>query len=145
MSIMECLREWFRGFPELEGKRLNLDCLASDPESYSIDSAPTESVVTRYCDGSTVRRRLFTLSGRDYFGTELAQQDENAAFFDALELWVEEKALLMQWPDLGPGRTVRAIHVLQSGYPIEVESSDGGLLARYQAQMEIIYLQSRAE
>ena len=141
MSILECLRQWFRDFPELEGKRLNLDCLASDPESYSIDSAPAETVIRRYCDGSTVRRRLFTLSGRDYYGTELAQQDENAAFFDALEAWVEEKDLLMQWPVLGSKRKARQIRVLQSGYPIEVEGTDGGLLARYQAQMELIYLQ----
>ena len=43
MSIMDNLRQYFGRFPELADKRLNLDCLASDPDSYSIDSVPSSS------------------------------------------------------------------------------------------------------
>lgn len=141
MSVMEALRQYFLCFPELEGKRLNLDCLASDPNSYSLDSVPAETIVKRYCDGSAVRRRLFTLSGRDYYGTELAQQNENTEFFDKLEAWLAMQELTMQLPELGEKRKARSLTVLQSGYPIEVNGTDGGLLARYQAQFELIYLQ----
>ena len=141
MSIMDDLRQYFCRFPEFADRRLNLDCLASDPDSYSIDSVPAETIVKRYCDGATVRRLLFTISGRNYYGTDLAQQDENTEFFDKLSQWIDAQQMLMRLPDLGEKRTARSLTVLQSGYPIEVEGTDGGLLARYQAQLELIYLQ----
>ena len=142
MSILEHLRQYFLAFQGFDGKRLNLDCLDSDPDSFSIDSVPGETVRKRYCDGSRVCRKLFTISSRNYYGEELRQQDENAAFFDDLDAWLSLQEMTMHLPELGAKRTAQSLRVLQSGYPIEVQGTDGGLLARYQAQFELIYLQS---
>lgn len=141
MNIIEALRQYFAGSPVFTGQRLDIDCLASDPESYSIDSVPSERVVTRYCDGSTVRRQLFTISSRAAYGTDLTQQRENIGLFEALEAWLDTQDALGILPPLGEGRRARSMKVLSSGYPIESEDGDQGSTARYQIQLELIYLQ----
>ena len=141
MTIIEQLRQYFLTCPVFEGKRLNIDCLTSDPGSYSIDSVPTERIQKRYMDGSTVRRQLFTISSRAYYGPDLNQQRENIGLFEALESWLDEKDALGQLPPLGNKRRARSLNVLSSAYPIDVEDGDQGSTARYQIQFELIYLQ----
>lgn len=141
MTIIEHLRQYFLTCPVFEGKRLNIDCLTSDPGSYSIDSVPTERIQKRYMDGSTVRRQLFTISSRAYYGPDLHQQRENIGLFEALESWLDEQDALGLLPPLGSKRRARSLNVLSSAYPIDVEDGDQGSTARYQIQFELIYLQ----
>ncbi|MGM9564155.1 MAG: hypothetical protein ACI3VQ_08815 [Faecousia sp.] len=126
-------------FPRLQGERLDIDCLRSKEGSYSIDSEPGESVAQRYLDGSTVRRFLFTISGRMYYGSDIANQAENLAFFEELEAWLSKRELLLDLPDLGEKRTARSLEVLSSAYQIVVDEEKGS--ARYQIQMRLTYLQ----
>lgn len=139
MTIIEALRQYFMQFPELQEERLDINCLQSKPESYSIDSVPSESVIARYMDGATVRRCLFTISSRMYHCSDLQNQNSNMAFFEELEIWLEKKTMLMQLPDLGEKRTVRALEVTQSAYPFILD--ENGETARYQIQMRLTYLQ----
>lgn len=139
MTVIECLRKFFLSFQRLQGERLDIDCLRSKEGSYSIDSEPGESVSQRYLDGSTVRRFLFTISGRMYYGSDIANQAENLAFFEELEAWLSQRELLLDLPDLGEKRTARSLEVLSSAYPIVVDEEKGS--ARYQIQMRLTYLQ----
>ena len=141
MNIIEALRQYFLTSPVFTGQRLDIDCLASDPESYSIDSVPSERIVQRYCDGSTVRRQLFTISSRAAYGPDLTQQRGNIDLFEGLEEWLDQQDALGLLPPLGDGRRARSVKVLSSAYPIEVEDGDQGSTARYQIQLEFIYLQ----
>lgn len=138
MTVIECLRNFFLSFPRLQGERLDIDCLRSQEGSYSIDSEPGD-VAQRYLDGSTVRRFLFTISGRMYYGADLANQADNLAFFEELEAWLSKKELLLDLPDLGEKRTARSLEVLSSAYPLIVDEDQG--LARYQIQLRLTYLQ----
>lgn len=135
MTVIEHLQQYFMDFPRLQGERLDIDCLRSSPGSYSIDSEPNESVSQRYLDGSTVRRFLFTISGRMYYGADLANQADNLAFFEELEAWLSKKELFLDLPDLGEKRTARSLEVLSSAYPFIVDENEG--LARYQIQMRL--------
>ena len=139
MTVIECLRKFFLSFPRVQGERLDINCLRSKEGSYSIDSEPGESVFQRYLDGSTVRRFLFTISGRMYYGSDIANQAENLAFFEELEAWLSQRELLLDLPDLGEKRTARSLEVLSSAYPIVVDEEKGS--ARYQIQMRLTYLQ----
>ena len=141
MNVIEHLRQYFLTCPSFDGKRLNIDCLASDPESYSIDSVPTERILKRYMDGATVRRQLFTISSRAYFGPDLKQQRENIELFADLEDWLDAQDALGLLPSLGTKRRARSVNVLSSAYPIEVDDGDQGSTARYQMQLDLIYLQ----
>lgn len=139
MTVMEHLRKYFMTFPGLAGERLDIDCLRSQPDSYSIDSVPTQSVTQRYLDGSTVRCCLFTISGRMQYGPDLQHQRENLEFFSALECWLSEQEMFLRLPDLGEGRTARSLEVTSSAYPCIVDEDEG--TARYQIQLRLIYLQ----
>lgn len=141
MNIIEALRQWLSDSPVFAAQRLDIDCLASDPESYSIDSVPSERIVKRYCDGATVRRQLFTVSSRAPYGQDLSQQRENIELFEELESWIDDQEELGVLPPLGERRRARSVKVLSSAYPIEVEDGDQASTARYQIQLELIYLQ----
>lgn len=139
MTITKHLQEYFLTFPGLAGKRLDIDCLAPNDGAYSLDSIPTETIVKRYIDGSAVKRHLFVISSRCFYSNDLQQQEENLAFFEDLSDWLFREEALGHVPNLGEKRTARKISVLSSAYPISVD--DGGETARYQIQLELIYLQ----
>ena len=139
MTVTKSLQQYFLTFPALTGKRLNIDCLAPDEGAFSIDSIPTETVMNRYIDGTSVKRHLFVISSRCFYSSDLAQQEENIAFFEALADWLESQEALGILPNLGAKKKARKITVLSSAYPLIVD--DGGQTARYQIQLELIYLQ----
>lgn len=139
MTIIEHLREFFQSYPGLAEERLDIDCLASSVDNYSIDSVPCESVVTRYLNGSTVRRCLFTLSSRMYYGQDIAQQAANLAFFEGLENWLDRETFFLRYPRLGEKRKIRSLTVTSSASPFIVDEDTG--TARYQIQCELIYTQ----
>ena len=93
----------------------------------------------RYIDGTAVKRHLFVISSRCFYGSDLQQQEDNIAFFEALTDWLEAQENTGVLPDLGEKKKARKITVLSSAYPLIVD--DGGQTARYQIQLELIYLQ----
>lgn len=138
MSVLGIVREYLKGFPQLSGKRVDIDCLANQAGRYSVDSEPAETMVTRYLDGSSVRRLLFTVASREYFGDDIQSQNENIEFFERFEAWLERQAFFGRLPQLGAGRQVRSLRASSSAHPVQV--ADNGT-ARYQMICELIYLQ----
>ena len=141
MTVMDSLHSYLKTCPAFTGKRLDIDCLRSKPDSFSLDCVQVERIVQRYLDGGTVRRQLFTVSSRAEFGPDIKQQKENLAVFDALESWLDAQDALGILPPLGETRKARSLRVLSTAYPVEVDEDSTGALARYQIQMELIYLQ----
>lgn len=142
MTVIDSLHAWLKTCPLFESERLDIDCLQSKPDSYSLDAVPCERIVTRYIDGGSVRRQLFTVSSREIFGPNLTQQSENLQLFEDLESWLNEQAERGMLPNLGEGRRARSLTVRSSGYPVDVDEGQGGGTARYQIQLELIYLQN---
>lgn len=138
MTVIEHLRQYFMEFPLLQKERLDIDCLRAPEGSYSIDSEPGD-ILQRYLDGSTVRRLPFTISGRMCYSSDIKAQAENLEFFEALDLWLSKRELLLDLPDLGEKRTARRLEVLSSAYPFVVDEDEG--TARYQIQLRLTYLQ----
>lgn len=138
MTIIGSLRNYFQAFPGLQRERLDIDCLAHEVDRFSIDAEPCEPVLQSYMDGGTVRQFLFTISSRCYFGTDLAQQERNLAFFEDLEHWLEEQQRFRRMPDLGHGKIPRRLEITSSAYPYLI--SDSGR-ARYQIQLRLEYYQ----
>lgn len=137
MTILAYVREYLRGYPALKEERIDLDCLGSQSDSFSIDAVPSEPVVQRYLDGTTVRRCLFLFSCRAYYGQDLKQQAENLAFLGGLEEWLERQRWLGNVPQLGEKRAARPVTVVTSAYPAIINSDTG--MARYQIQCELLY------
>lgn len=141
MSVIDSLHSYLKTCPAFAKARLDIDCLQSDPDSYSLDSVPGERTLSRYLDGSCVRQQLFTVSSRSNYGPDLRQQTENLQLFEDLEHWLDTQECFGILPDLGEKRRARSLTVLSSAYPIEVDEGRGGGTARYQIQLRLIYLQ----
>lgn len=142
MTVIESLHHFFLTAPVLEGQRLDIDCLQSDPDKFSLDSVPAERTLKQYMDGSSVRRQLFTISSRASFGPDLVQQKENLRIFEELENWVDQQIMSGVLPDLGECRKARSLRISSTAYPMEANEGKGGGTARYQMQFELIYLQN---
>ena len=142
MTVIESLHQFFLRSPVLAGQRLDIDCLQSDPDKFSLDSVPAERTLKRYIDGSTVRRQLFTISSRANYGPDLNQQKENLRIFEELESWVDQQLMSGVLPNLGESRQARSLRISSTAYPMEANEGQGGGTARYQMQFELIYLQN---
>lgn len=143
MTVIEALHSYFKTSPALADVRLDIDCLQRDHEKFSLDSVPGERIVKKYMDGSSVRRQLFTISSRAPYGPDLDQQADNLEIFGELEDWLDDQGQLGLLPNLGDRRRARSLRVTSSAYPIEVDEGQGVPTARYQIQLELIYLQNK--
>lgn len=140
MTVMECVREWLKQYPNLKG-RLDVDFLDEDAETYSLDTIPCEEVIKRYRDGSKIKQFQFAVSSRRYYEQNIAQNLSNLEFFEGLTAWVEKKAHLRELPAMDNNREAQKIIVTSTAYPFEV-SEDGK--ARYQTQMRLEYFSKRS-
>lgn len=140
MTVMECVREWLKQYPNLKG-RLDVDFLDEDAETYSLDTIPCEEIIKRYKDGSTMKQFQFAVSSRRYYEQNIAQNLSNLEFFEGLTAWVESKAHARELPTMDENRTAQKIIVTSTAYPFDT-SEDGK--ARYQLQMRLEYFSKRS-
>lgn len=138
MSLTQAVRHWLEQFPGLSGGVMHLDFLPPEARSYSVCSVPAEPVLRQYLDGSSRRQLMFTVSSREFFGPDVAQQSEHLGFFEELETWLEFQRGQKHLPALGDGRTCISVEILSTAYPFSV-TPDG--FAQYQVQMKMTYLQ----
>lgn len=141
MTVIECLRAWFRTYPGLK-KRLDVDFLSEDVETYSIDTIPCEEVLKRYRDGSTQKQFQFAISSRREYEQNIKQNVSNLKFFEDLTAWIEKKVKARDLPAMDGNRTAQKLIVTSTAYPFIV-SEDGK--ARYQMQLRFEYFSRRSD
>lgn len=135
MTVIECLREWFKEYSGLSG-RLDVDFLGEDADTYSIDTIPSSEIIKQYKGGGCVKQYQFAISSRRFYDQNIAQNIENLKFFEDLTKWVEDRAKARDLPVMDSGRTAQKIIVTSNAYPFVV-TEDGK--ARYQIQMRLEY------
>lgn len=140
MTVIECVRAWLRLYPGLK-KRLDVDFLGEDADTYSVDTIPCEEVLKRYKDGSTLKQFQFAVSSRRAYEQNIKQNVSNLKFFEDLTAWVEKKARARELPDMDGNRTAQKVVVTSTAYPFIV-GEDGK--ARYQIQMRLEYFSKRS-
>ena len=140
MTVIECVRAWLRLYPGLK-KRLDVDFLGEDADTYSIDTIPCEDVLKRYKDGSTVKQFQFAVSSRRAYEQNIKQNVSNLKFFEDLTKWIETKVNARELPEMDSNRKALKMVVTSTAYPFIV-SEDGK--ARYQIQMRLEYFSKRS-
>lgn len=138
MTIIDGVRAWLKTYEGLADGRLSVDFLPEEAKSYSVDTVPTTEIVKRYLDGSSIRQFLFCVSSREFYSDNIAQNVDNQAFYEGLAAWLERKSKLLQFPNIGTGRTVRSIEISSTAYPFVVDEHG---TARYQLQLKLTYFQ----
>lgn len=108
--------------------------------SYTIETVPTEPIVSNYTDGSSVRQYLFVFASREFFSSDLIDNIENSGFYENLASWVEYQTKIANLPDLESNfLKSQKIEVVSNGYVFEEDTSN----ARYQIQLRLVYYQDR--
>lgn len=68
-----------------EYKQLNVNFLSNEPDNYSLDKIPTESVVERWIIGDYLHKDLYSFRSRMNYSADTITNIENIGFFEAFE------------------------------------------------------------
>lgn len=138
MTIVESVKNFILTCPLLDDlKRLNIDFLPEDPDTYSIEGIPAPEKIATYLDGSTERQFVFVFAARLYYSEEVRNNIENSGFYEKFAEWLEKQTEADNLPILDEGRTASKIEAMSSGYLYDIA---GDLTnARYQIQCRLIY------
>lgn len=138
MTIIESVKDFILTCPLLsELKKLNIDFLPEDTDTYSIESIPAQEIINTYLDGSTERQFVFVFAARFFYSEEIRNNIENSGFYESFSQWLEEQTEADNLPELTGGRTASKIEAMSSGYLYDIA---GGMdNARYQIQCRLIY------
>lgn len=138
MAIIEAVREYIMTCPLLEDlARINVEFLPEDTSTYSIESVPTQTIISTCIDGSTTRQFVFVFASRLSYTEELKNNIENSGFYEAFENWLEENSENGVFPTLAEGLTPTKIEAMSSGYLFDISGDLSN--ARYQIQCRLIY------
>lgn len=142
MTIIESIKQYILTCPLLaELKRLNVDFLPEDPNTYSIEEVPAQAVIRTYIDGSTERQFVFVFASRFNYNEESRTNIENSGFYEDFSAWLEDQTDEGNLPQMTGGKTASKIEAMSSGYLYDIA---GGMdNARYQIQCRLIYDQER--
>ena len=138
-NIMEEVRKFLRTYPPLAEGKLHVDFLPEEAQSYSVEAVPAKEIVRSYVDGSTVRKFLFVVASREFFGDKIKQQLDNLSFYGDFSEWLREQTMAGKLPNLGEGRKVMLMEATTSCYAMAAEAS----MARYQIQCRMEFFQTR--
>ena len=138
MTIVESVKDFILTCPLLADlKRLNIDFLPEDPDTYSIEGIPAPEITKTYLDGSTERQFVFVFAARMFYSEEVRNNIENSGFYEKFAEWLEEQTEAENFPVLTGKRTASKIEAMSSGYLYDIA---GDLTnARYQIQCRLIY------
>lgn len=138
MTIIESVTKFIMSCPFLtELAKVNVDFLPADPDTYSVEEVPSETIRKRYLDGSSERQFLFTFAARLNYSDEVRNNIDNSGFFEDFEDWLEECTDKEIFPELKEGLTPLKIEAISSGYLFDVSGDLSN--SRYQIQCGLIY------
>ena len=138
MAIIESVKNFILKCPYLdELKKVNVDFLPSDPNTYSIEEVPTEVILKEYIDGSTERQFVFVFASRMRWNDEIINNIQNSGFFEKFQHWLEQCTELENMPVLDEGMSAYKIEAMSNGCLFDV--SGNSEYARYQIQCRLLY------
>lgn len=116
---------------------VNLDKLEEKTPSYSIESVPSEPVVKRYMDGSSVRKLTFYLCSRNLYG--MNENVDTSEFYERFSEWLEDCNTNKTLPELRDGKRALKFIANTDGYANDAEAT----YVQYQIQCELRYFKPR--
>ena len=138
MAIIESVKNFILKCPYLdELKKVNVDFLPSDPNTYSIEEVPTEVILKEYIDGSTERQFVFVFASRMRWNDEIINNIQNSGFFEKFQHWLEQCTELENMPVLDEGMSAYKIEAMSNRCLFDV--SGNSEYARYQIQCRLLY------
>lgn len=122
MKIIEAIRKYIC---ELECMKtfdsaINVNYLAAETDSFSIEEIPVNPIVKKYVDGSSIRQFQFVFCSREPYGAEILQNIENSSFYEDFAEEIEKKNNKGILPLLAENLEARSLEVLSNAYTVSV-------------------------
>ena len=115
MTVSKALIQWLYGYGNIQiDERIETDVLAQQAISYALYKEPN-AIVDTYIVGSQMRTEYYTFLARRNTQIELERQDNNA-FLEELENWIDEKNLNGELPQLDGNRYCEDVSVSSGLY-----------------------------
>lgn len=137
MKIIEAVRKYINELDCMStfDNAININYLSGEIDSFSIEEVPTNPIVKKYIDGSSIRQFQFVFCSREPYGVEILQNIENSSFYEDFANEIEEKNDKDILPKLGNGLEPRSIEVVSTGYTVDVTETT----ALYQINLNFKY------
>lgn len=138
MTVIESVKNFILTCPYLNDlKRINVDFLPDNPDTYSIEEVPAETVIKKFLDGSSERQFVFVFASRCHYSDEIRNNIDNSGFFENFQNWLEECTENDCLPKMADNLIPYKIEAQSSGYLFDIS---GDLRkARYQIQCRLLY------
>ena len=115
MTVSKALIQWLYGYGNIQiDERIETDVLAQHAISYALYKEPN-AIVDTYIDSSQMRTEYYTFLARRNTQIESERQDNNA-FLEELENWIDEKNLNGELPQLDGNRYCEDVSVSSGLY-----------------------------
>lgn len=138
MTIIESVKNFIRQCPYLgELAVVNVDFLPENPDAYSIEEVPSETIRKTYLDGSTEREFVFVFAARLTYSDEVRNNIDNSGFFEDFADWLESCTENEILPIMSEDKTPLKIEAVSSGYMFDISGDLSN--TRYQIQCRLIY------
>ena len=136
MKIIEAIREYISKLDCMKvfDNAINVNYLDSETDSFSIEEVPSQSIIKKYVDGSSIRQFQFTFCSREPYGSEVIQNIDNSTFYEDFANEIEDKnnkGILPLLEDV----EVRSLEVTSSAYAVSVTEEKG----MYQINLNLKY------
>lgn len=137
MKLIEAIRKYISELDCMAtfDNAININYLSGEIDSFSIEEVPTEPVLKRYVNGSSIRQLQFVFCSREPYGAEILQNIENSSFYEDFANEIEEKNDKDILPELENGLEARSIEVRSTGYTVDVTEDT----SMYQINLNLKY------
>lgn len=137
-SIIEGIRDYLASCPLLENGLLHVNFLENEPVQFTIDEIPTEPIVRRYTDGSSIRQVEFLIASSVFYSRDAIENLKACGFYEQLADWLETNSTAGILPALPAGCSPLSIETITNGYCIDADIQQN--VQRYQVQCRLLYL-----
>jgi len=135
--MINSIKAFINTCPLLADIDVNVNYLGENEKSGAIENVSCEPIIKNYTDGGVLRQFLFTVSLREKYGQNAA---ENVAATDKLEElsdWIYEQDRLGILPAFSGNKNSVSLEVVKTGW-VDEKMSD---TAKYQLQCRLVYYQ----
>lgn len=137
MRIIEAIRKYISELDCMAtfSNAININYLGGEVNNFSIEEVPTEPIIKKYIDGTSIRQLQFVFCSREPYGAEVLQNIENSNFYEDFANEIEEKNYRNIFPELGNKLEARSIEVTSTGYTVDVTEDT----SMYQINLRLKY------
>lgn len=133
-SVLQGIKEFIETYPDLKAfPKIDMEKLEENATAYMIENVPADPIVKKYVDGSSIRRCVFAISSREFYGD--VENLETHAFYEGFSSWMEECSSSGNLPDIGENMEAMSVKATTGAYVYNAE----GTKAQYRIQCVLNY------